>query len=110
VKSPRESDLVRAVLQLLALRKIPAWRQNAGVVKVGKRLIRLGPAGSPDVVAVIPPAGRLLACECKAKGGRLRPAQRAVRDNLTAAGAAYLVITDIRDLDKALAGLGVRDA
>jgi hypothetical protein len=106
MKGGRESDLVKAVLELLALRSVCAWRANAGVVKLGRRLIRLGPAGMPDVLAVLRPGGRLLGIECKAPRGRLRPSQVAFRDNLLAAGGLYLVIRSLDELADALDALG----
>src|SRR5438067_1269941 len=80
MKAPRETDIVRACLQLLQLRKVPAWRNNTGAAAFAaggrRRFVRFGVAGAADVFGVLPPSGRLLAVEVKVPGGRVRPAQR----------------------------------
>jgi hypothetical protein len=111
VKAPRESDLVRACLRLLALRGIPAWRQNAGRLRVerGGRTHFYqfaGAAGISDVLGVIPPSGRLLAVEVKQPGGRLRPAQARFLENVRRAGGLAMVVSDLRQLEGTLAALG----
>jgi hypothetical protein len=40
--------------------------------------------------------------ECKQKGGRLRPAQRAFLENVRRAGGLALVVDDVRQLQAAL--------
>jgi hypothetical protein len=87
VKPPTETALVKACLQLLTLRGIPAWRQNTLAAAFGsgpgRRYVRSGPAGTSDVLGVLPPSGRLLALECKRPGNHPTAAQlaflRAVR-------------------------------
>jgi hypothetical protein len=111
VKAATETALVRACLDLLRLRGIPAWRQNQGRLRVerGGRTHFYqfaGAAGISDILGLIPPTGRLLAVECKRKGGRLRPAQRAFLENVRKAGGLALVITDVRALAEALDGEG----
>jgi hypothetical protein len=108
----RESAVVNACLRLLFLRGVAAWRVNSGSVKVGKRLVRLAPAGTPDILGVLPahgghPPGRLLGVECKRKGGKLRDSQRAWMESMEPRGVLYLVVTDAAQLDAALTAEGV---
>lgn len=104
MKKPIETDLVRAVLQLLSLHKIPCWRANAGGGLRRGRPIKGNPEGTPDILAILPRPvpGRLLGVECKMPGGRLRAAQVAWAENAKAAGAWHLVVTDVKQLEAAL--------
>lgn len=101
MRVPKEADVQRACLQLLAVRGVWAWRTNAGAVKVGSRLVQLAPAGTPDILGVLP-GGRLLAVEVKAAGGRLRPSQKAWADEARRAGAAVLLVRSAGELDDQL--------
>lgn len=104
MKAPRETDLVNACLELLAIRGIMAWRNNTGATKVAGRCIRFGHPGSADILGCLPPSGRLLAVECKMPGGKLRPNQAVFLDSVRMAGGLALVVRDVAELDAALAG------
>jgi hypothetical protein len=103
-----ESQVLKQCLQLLKLRGVPAWRQNQGALRVGKRFIRFaGAEGICDIVGCLPAlGGRLLCCECKRPGGRLTASQKSFLENMGRAGALCLVISDARDLDAALKAEG----
>jgi hypothetical protein len=108
----RESAVVKGCLDYLALRGIPAWRVNCGAMRgehKGKRwFVRFnGAQGCADILAVLPGSGRLLACECKRPGGRLRPAQAAFLDRVRAAGGVALCVDSVAALAKALDAEGV---
>jgi hypothetical protein len=109
MKASRESALVRACLQLLALRGVPCWRANTGAVCYGegpqRRFVRFGTPGVSDILGLLPPAGRMLVIEVKARDGRVRPSQRAFMDAVTAAGGVALVVRDVGELAQALDGL-----
>lgn len=112
MKKPNESDLVKACLQLLHLRGIPAWRANAGAgLRPGRggrmRPIRSNAEGTPDLLAVLPPHGRLLGIECKSPAGRQRPAQAAFQKSVEAAGAIYRIVRSLDDLIAALTQEGI---
>jgi hypothetical protein len=102
MKASHESDLVRQILQLLALRRVPAWRNNSGAFVLGtgkaRRFFRAGVKGGADVLAVLPPGGRLLAIE--AKVGRNAPTadQRAFLDAVESAGGLAVVVRDVAEL------------
>jgi hypothetical protein len=102
-----ESNLVKACLQLLALRGVPAWRTNSGglsVERAGRRHFYKfnGAKGCSDILGLLPPGGRMLAVECKLPGNRPTPDQQAFLAAIASAGGIALVITDIAQLDIAL--------
>jgi hypothetical protein len=72
-----EAAALAEVLKVLRNHPAVAWceRQNTGAARVGGRFIRFGWRGCSDVLGMMRD-GRLLAVECKAKGGRLRPEQK----------------------------------
>lgn len=117
VKAPTETVLVKAVLDYLRfVRRWPAWRNNTGAVRVGRRLIRFGEVGAADVLGILPAgryplldpttAGRLLAVEVKRPGNRPTPAQLAWLDMVREAGAVALVVHSLDELAGLLAEAG----
>jgi hypothetical protein len=117
IPKPTEQDIVKACLQLLALRGVPAWRNNTGgrpwTDAAGKpRLMRFGLPGSSDILGVVPALaggrrGMFLAVEVKRPGGKLRPEQAAFLDRVRAAGGLALCVTSDAELDAALRAEGV---
>ena len=108
-KPPRrreEKNLQTRILEDLHRRGIFAWRNNTGVaIFAGGRAayggsvsrtsrVAYGYPGSSDILAVLPPRGKLLAIECKSKTGRLTPAQVKFQAHIEAAGGWYVVATD----------------
>jgi hypothetical protein len=93
------------VLKVLRNHPAEAWceRQNSGAAKVGGRFIRFGWRGCSDVLGMMKD-GRLLAVECKAKGGRLRPEQAAFLSLVRRFGGVAFVARDCRDVLRALDG------
>lgn len=107
IKVPKEADVLRDVLAYLALARVPAWRNNTGAARYGKRLVRFGVAGMPDVVGILP-GGRFLGCEVKRPGGgRLSDAQAACLDAVREAGGLGLVVRSVDDLRNGLRAEGV---
>jgi hypothetical protein len=107
VKAPRETDLVRTVLEYLALRRIPAWRANTGAMRIAgaggrQRFVQFNVKGCADVLGLLPPSGRLLAVECKMPGRKTTADQQAFLDNIAAAGGLALVVRDVAELAAAL--------
>ena len=107
--SPREQNLVKPALQLLALRGIFAWRNNTGAVRAtnrsGKeRFIRFSTPGASDLLGILP-GGRFLAVEPRSPSGKVTQAQRSFLDRVTAAGGVALVISDLAELERELARL-----
>ncbi len=93
-----ETILVRAVLQALALRRIWSWRNNSGLTVLGaaksRRVIKGAPAGSPDVLLILP-GGRLAGIECKTKTGTMLPSQVAWAEKAKRHGVRYGVVRSV---------------
>lgn len=53
------------------------------------------PLGAPDII-VWADMGRVFACECKRRGGKLRPEQIGVKMLLEGLGHRYLLITSLQ--------------
>lgn len=134
-KAPKlqsEAALLKQVLGWLKAKNIFAWRANSGSgLRPGKggRMVPVAsnPAGTPDVLAIIPTAtmahsagdgtggrvgwrtvGALYAIECKAKGGKLRPSQVAWQARAERAGVVYLEIRSLQELIEAMKDLGIQ--
>jgi hypothetical protein len=94
----------KSILQYLAWRHIFAWRINSGATPIeapgGRRFVRFGVLGSPDIIAV--KDGQFIGIEVKAKGKKLRDSQVEFKDKLEAAGGVYIIAYDIEDVTKAI--------
>ncbi len=102
--SPKESDIQRAVLAALKLRRdVVVWRNNTGTMKQTyrgrERLIRFGLDGQADITGLIKPWGTRLEIEVKRPGGRLTDHQQSFAGMVRSAGGVYFVAHSI---DKAL--------
>lgn len=101
-----EAGALREVLQALATHDAVAWceRMNSGAVRIGKRFVRFGWKGCPDVLGQLKD-GRLLGVEVKAAKGKLRPEQAIFIERIRGAGGVAFVARNCRDvfleLDKA---------
>ncbi len=87
----KEADLLRGVLKALAARRVFCWRNNSGVTVLGagksKRVIRGAPAGSPDILGVIPGSdGSLFGLELKTERGRVTDTQHDWHERAKAQG------------------------
>ena len=107
-----EAEVLRQCLQLLQVLRVPAWRANTGAMTATastgrRRFVRFGVPGQPDILGLLPPAGRLLAVETKQKGRKPTAAQAAFLANVEAAGGLALVVRDVEELRRALAAAGV---
>jgi hypothetical protein len=109
--APRRPVLAEAaalleVLQALRAHPAVAWveRMNTGAAKLGRRFVRFGFPGCPDVLGQLHD-GRLLAVEVKGPRGRLRPEQKVVLTRVAAAGGVAFVARSLRDVVVALGPL-----
>ena len=107
---PRTNDRPEAaalveVLKVLRNHPAVAWceRQNTGAAKVGGRFIRFGWRGCSDVIGQLKD-GRLLAVECKAPKGRIRPEQKEFLSLVQRFGGVSFVAHDCRDVLRWLDG------
>ena len=101
---------VKAILDYLSSRDIPAWRINAGFIvlpptKEGRkgRAIKGAPAGVADILAMLAPAGRLLAIEVKSRYGVVSLKQRAFLEQVARNGGSAMVARSVDDVARALA-------
>lgn len=108
----RETDLVYAILEFLAARRIMAWRNNTGGVtypgKDGKEYhVRFNKKGHPDIGGIMP-NGRALAIECKRRGKKPTKEQREFLEDAVAHNALAFWTDDMdeamRVVDLALKG------
>ncbi len=109
MKKPTESGIVTACLELLALRKILAWRANQIPVPLpgGKGFRKFaGLRGVSDIIGVLDD-GRFLAVEVKTEVGVLRPDQKVFLDAVRERGGLAIVVRSVADLDRALKLEGV---
>lgn len=111
IPQPKEQDIQRAILQYLALRGALAWRANSGAVtatyKGKSRFFRFASIdGLSDIVAAIPPDGRMACIEVKRPGGRLSDKQRSFLAAAQSAGVLAFVATSVDDVAAKLAAEG----
>lgn len=95
-----ESALVKACMQYLSLKGYLPIRNNSGLIVVGnekRRAIKMGAAGSPDIIACVP-GGRFLAIECKSGKGKLSRAQQEFLKKVESLGGIAIVIKNIDEL------------
>ena len=98
----KETDIQRAILEYLALRKVFHWRNNSGAYKTATGgFIRYGTLGSPDIMCCV--NGNLVGLEVKQPGGRQSDHQKAFEAGLLAAGGRYHVVHSIDEVQ----GLGL---
>jgi len=105
-----ETAIVRACLDLLALRGIMAWRNNTtGVYDPSRMKFRTftGRKGVSDILGILPISGRLLAVECKMPGKKMTPDQCQFIDDVRRFGGLALCVHGVDELDKALRMEGI---
>jgi len=104
----------RSILELLRVLHIPAWRINSRVLLLpgkGGRLrpVRMGGVkGMADILALLPPGGRLVAIECKRTGNHPTKDQSLFLEAVAHAGGLSLVAHSAQDVVQALAREGWR--
>ena len=96
-----ETALVHDILAYLRLRGVPATRCQSGHLNIGGHWINLGEPGWPDIIGCLP-GGRFLAVECKRPGQKLTREQERRLEELTVAGAQWVVATCLADVEQAL--------
>ena len=87
--------LVRTCLVFLDARRIFAWHNNTGALKVDNRFVRFGKVGSPDIIAVV--RGQFWGIECKCGQDKLTSGQVEFSRRLLDAGGRFLLVWDTID-------------
>jgi hypothetical protein len=108
LRKAKESTVINAVSQYLALKKIPHWRINSGAYKTERGgFVRYGAKGMADFYA-IGPAGVSVWIECKRpEGGRLSEAQKEFLDCINRHGGIGIVVNSVESLEIQLNESGV---
>lgn len=100
MKPTSEHDVQSAVIRYLAYNGFFVWRNNSGMVRQAykgkQRMIRLGIAGMPDVLAV--KDGQLYAFEIKLPKNKPTPLQLRRHEELTQHGAKVFVTHSLDEL------------
>lgn len=100
---PKESDIQKAILQLLLAKRIFVWRQNTGTVEVEDRYVSFGARGTSDILGIYP-GGRFLAIEVKRpKTGKLSPEQVTFLQKVRKNGGIAMVADSVADVERLLA-------
>lgn len=109
--TPSEADIQRAIVQALTAVGALVWRCQSGRVKVRGGWMMLAPEGTPDLLVIVPPTGRLLGLEVKAAKGRVREAQVEWAEAARRAGAAVYCVRSAEEAVRAyLDAKGPQDA
>lgn len=96
----KESDIQKAILELLRLRGVFCWRQNVGSFKVGDRFVSMGYRGISDIVGIL--GGRFLALEVKREKGLLSDTQIVFLRKVREAGGIAMVAESVSDVVRLL--------
>lgn len=96
----KESDIQRAIIDLLAARRIFYWRNNSGAWKVENRFIRFGQPGSPDIFCLY--KGKCYGIEVKNEKGKQSDLQQAWEISFQFAGGIYILARKVEDVESIL--------
>lgn len=106
-----ERDILKAILDYLAARKILAWRQNCGAIpatyKGRQRFIRYGQPGQADICGILSPSGRYLAIEVKSAKGKVSDLQALHLELVRSQGGVAGVCRSVEDVAELLREAGV---
>ena len=111
----RESDVLAACLQYLAVKGIFAWRQNQGAIPLKNGGYRrfVGLRGVSDILGILPQRvdvvgegevrfGNLLAVEVKRPGEKPRPEQAAFLERVNELGGVGICVHSVAELEARL--------
>jgi hypothetical protein len=98
-----EGDFLREATLWLAERNVFEWRNNTGVAvnKETGQFVRFGIPGGSDLLVVVPPFGRFLGVETKAKLGRQSEKQKRFQRAVERAGGVYALAKTLEELKRA---------
>lgn len=89
----READIVRVIRDYLAV--LGVWEIKTQSQGFQRR-------GVPDILACLPPDGRLLAIEVKGPRGKVSPEQEAELTQIAASGGLAIVARSLEEVQEAL--------
>lgn len=95
-KKPTEHEIQTDIMDWLDAKGYFFWRNNSGAVKRGKRYIRFGAKGSPDIFVIR--NGKIWGIEVKDHRGKLSGEQAefltAMQDN----GGGYIIARSLEEV------------
>jgi len=102
----KEGDIVRDILDAYeAHPRIELWRNNTGMIRRGRRVIRFGRVGSADITGIIE-GGRRIEIECKKRGNRTardrEEKQGEFADMIRKRGGIYILAFSVEDVKNIL--------
>ena len=105
-----QKECINYLAELEFKGKLMSWRQNnVGIWDAKANAYRKSGIGSrkgvPDIMACLPPHGRMLAVEVKGPNGVQSGAQQGFERDIARMGGVYLLVKDVQELKNALAGL-----
>ena len=104
----KESEIQKAILELLRYRGVFCWRQNVGSFKVDNRFVSMGYKGISDIIGVL--NGRFLAIEVKRPDGVLSEAQVEFLRKVRRAGGIAMVAQSLEDVVRLLEDANAKSA
>lgn len=81
------------------------WRSNVGGLRIGRRFVQFGIAGSPDIMGVCRD-GIFIGCECKLGSAQLSVAQEPFHATALVCGARVFVARSYEECLQELKGYG----
>ena len=91
--------MVKAVRQMLDYKGIPNVRVHSGAApgQGGKSWINFANTGAPDIIAILPPKGRVICLECKVGKNPATQSQLAWLKKAADYGAAALIVRGVNE-------------
>ena len=97
----KEKDIQKGILEYLSYRKGFFWRNNSGGFRdIKNHFYRFGLKGSPDILGIIPPDGRLVAIEVKSATGQMTDDQRWFQEQVEKHGGVFILARGVTDLQE----------
>lgn len=91
-----ETEIQKAILRALEAKAIFAWRVNSGSTAAPGGRIRLAPAGTPDIVGILP-GGKAFGIEVKKLGKNPTHAQMLWGERAMGLGARWGIARSVED-------------
>lgn len=95
--APRESDILKAVMDYLGAQGFSMFRRNTGAMQMGKRFVRFSQPGQADLWGVQRGTGRHVEVEAKSPGKKPTPEQTAWLEAMREAGAVAFWCDSVDD-------------
>jgi hypothetical protein len=97
---PTEQEIKSDILDWLKKKHYLFWRNNSGQATFGKRRVKFGKKGSPDIFVVS--SGRIIGIEVKAIKGFQSREQHEFEVEFVKAGGVYCLVRSLREVTEKL--------